>query len=160
MSQRKSEITERLFDELRALGLPPEQFVIFGSGPMGVRGLREIRDVDVIVAPALFAHLATRYPVEDHDHGLRRIQVGNVEILDGCYPDIGPIDQLIAGADIIDGLPFAKLEKVLEWKGKYGRDKDRADIEAITRYRDSQPAPQHTAQSLTMEQYLPILRAW
>jgi nucleoside phosphorylase len=175
MRQCTSEGTARVLDELRALALPVEKFAVFGSGPMGVRGLRDMHDVDVIVAPELFAELASRHLVEDHDHGLHRIQIGRVEILDGWYPDVGPIEALIADAEIMDGLPFVKLDKVIEWKSMYGRLKDGADIEAIQHYLDAEAeravrAAQEARatrgaratqppviQALTMEEFLPIL---
>lgn len=175
MRQRITEGVSRLLDELRALPLPAGKFAVFGSGPMGVRGLRDMRDVDVIVAPDLFAELGSRYPVEDHDHGLHRIQIGRVEILDGWYPDVGPIEALIAGAEIIEGLPFVTLDKVIEWKSKYGRPKDGPDLEAIQAYLDAEAeqatraaqaaraalgartAQPPVIQAFTLEQFLPIL---
>jgi hypothetical protein len=50
MGGKKNEATERLLYEAHGLGLRAGQYAIFGSGPMGVRGLREIHDVDVIAA--------------------------------------------------------------------------------------------------------------
>jgi hypothetical protein len=131
MAPARTEATDRLLNELRALALPPGQYAVFGSGPMGVRGLREIRDVDVIVSASLFAELSLRYGAQEHAHGLNKIQVGNVELLDGWYPDVGALQTLIDEADWIDGLPFVKLAKVLEWKEKFGRSKDGPDIETI-----------------------------
>lgn len=131
MHRSQSEATKQLFDELRRLDLPAGQYAVFGSGPMGIRGLREIRDVDVIASPALFSELTTKYPVEDHEHGLHKIQIGHVEILDGWYPKVGELEDLIASAEKIDGLPFVRLEKVLSWKQAYRRDKDDKDIRLL-----------------------------
>ena len=93
-----SEKTQHLFNELRALNLPGDQYAIFGSGPLGVRGLRDITDVDIIVTPELFAKLAVETPAIDHAPGVRRIQRGNIEILDAWSPSVGPIPDLIADA--------------------------------------------------------------
>lgn len=131
MPKSQSESTKQLFDELRRLELPTGQYAVFGSGPMGVRGLREIGDVDVIASPALFAKLATKYSAEDHEHGLHKIQIGRVEILDGWYPKVGEVDELIASAEIIEGLQFVQLDKVLAWKQAYGRAKDEKDIQLL-----------------------------
>ena len=128
MYRPRSEATNQLFEELRRLQLPAGQYAVFGSGPMGIRGMREIHDVDVIVSPALFADLKTKHAVEDHEHGLHRIQIGPVEILDGWYPNVGETKDLIASAEMIEGLPFVRLEKVLSWKQAYGRPKDEKDI--------------------------------
>jgi nucleoside phosphorylase len=59
MRQRTGEGVARLLDELRALALPAEKFAVFGSGPMGVRGLRDMHDVDVIVAPPVIQVFTT-----------------------------------------------------------------------------------------------------
>ncbi len=131
--------TAELLDEIRALELPLGQFAVFGSGPMGIRGLRPMHDVDLIVAPALWEILARQYPVHDHEHGLKRIQIGNVEILSGWYPDVGGIADLIREAEIVDGIPLVRLKKVLEWKRAYGRPKDVADIELIEAFLARQP---------------------
>lgn len=131
MAPARTEATDRLLNELRALALPAGQYAVFGSGPMGVRGLREIHDVDVIVSAPLFAELSRRYGAREHAHGLKKIQVGNVELLDSWYPDVGAVQTLIDEADWIEGLPFVKLAKVLEWKEKFGRSKDGPDVETI-----------------------------
>ena len=47
----------KYLDELAKLGLPKYQFAIFGSGPMGIRGLRECDDLDIIVKPDLWNKL-------------------------------------------------------------------------------------------------------
>jgi len=41
---------------------------------------------------------------------------------------------LIDGAEIIDGLPFVKLERVLAWKKLNTREKDLKDIEVIEKF--------------------------
>lgn len=134
MHRARTEATARLFGELRALALPAGQYAVFGSGPMGVRGLRDIRDVDVIVGASLFAELSQRYVAHEGSPGLKKIQIGNVELLDGWFPDVGPVQSLIDEAEWIEGLPFVKLTKVLEWKEKFGRSKDGPDIELIKAY--------------------------
>jgi len=47
----------------------------------------------------------------------------------------GDIKKLIAEAEIIDDLPFVKLEDVLKWKKLCNRgEKDKRDIELIENY--------------------------
>jgi len=126
--------TEDPWEELRRLHLPPGQFAVFGSGPMGIRGLRHIQDVDIIVRPELWQKLAAQYPVQDHEHGLKRIQIGNIEILNGWYPDVGPIEELVDESEIIADIPFVRLHSVLQWKRLRGQPKDINDIELIEEY--------------------------
>lgn len=162
MTQGRSENTGRLFAELRALPLTIGQYAIFGSGPLGIRGLRDIHDIDVIAAPELFDSLAKTNSRVNHDHGLHKIQIGDVEILDGWYPDVGPVGALIADAEMIEGLPFVQLEKVLEWKLKclreksreQVREKDTLDVARIAEYL----VASSTTTALRMEQFLPRLR--
>ena len=46
------------------------------------------------------------------------------------------VQELIRGAEIIDGLPFVRIEEVLKWKRLNGREKDLKDAELIGRYLD------------------------
>jgi hypothetical protein len=66
--------------------------------------------------------------------------VGNVEIFASWYPDVGDIHELIQGADLVDGIPFVKLQKVLEWKERYGRPKDWDDVALIKKYMEGDDA--------------------
>jgi hypothetical protein len=123
---------------LDALGLPRESYAVFGSGPMGVRGLRESGDLDIIVAPALWAELAGRYPIRHKAEGAA-VVIGDIEVWDSWHPAAGPPADLIAGAEEIRGYRFVGLDKVLEWKAASDRPKDRADAELIRRYLAEHP---------------------
>jgi len=50
----------KYLDELKALALPPDQYAVFGSGPMAVRGIREANDLDLIVKESLWDDLRKR----------------------------------------------------------------------------------------------------
>ena len=45
----KEEIIKSFLTELNALNIPKEDYVIFGSGPMAIKGLLEPADLDVVV---------------------------------------------------------------------------------------------------------------
>lgn len=47
----------------------------------------------------------------------------------GAYPRT--LEQLLATADVVDGIPFASLQEVRAWKAASGRPKDLKDIELI-----------------------------
>ena len=47
-------MNNNLFKQVRDLKLPAGKFVIFGSGPMGIRGLRKCEDIDIVVASDVF----------------------------------------------------------------------------------------------------------
>ncbi|GAF93599.1 unnamed protein product, partial [marine sediment metagenome] len=54
----------KYLDELKRLDLPKDKYAIFGSGPLAIRGLRENRDLDIIVKPELWEKLVNEYPIE------------------------------------------------------------------------------------------------
>jgi len=43
-----------LFQRVKDLKLPVGKYVLFGSAPMGIRGLRDCRDIDVLVTEDLW----------------------------------------------------------------------------------------------------------
>lgn len=126
-----------LLEKVKQLNLSPGNFAIFGSGPMGVRGIRECKDVDIIVTDDLFDDLSKNTDWESgvtDAYGDKYLRVGDIEIWQNWRPEDWDIGALIKNAEIIDGLPFVKLEKVLKWKEMIGRDKDKKDIELIRNY--------------------------
>ena len=114
--------------------LPPGTYAVFGSGPLAAHGLiDDIGDLDVIV----------RYVAWDRVRGIGTIVMhGNdqvVELDNGltfgrswAYGDVD-IDQLIEDAEIIDGLPFVRLDAVLAYKRIAGRPKDVKHIALMER---------------------------
>lgn len=126
---------QQKFAAVRKWGLPIGQYAITGSGAMGIRNLREIGDIDIIVSPELWKILAAKYGITDHK-GVKKVIFpdGIVEALgESSYSEKeGPtIAERIAQAEIIEGLPFELLEHVLYFKRKRGREKDLRDIQII-----------------------------
>jgi len=131
------------FDAVRALGLPVGHYAITSSGPLGARGLRVIGDADLIVDDELWKKLADQYGTKN-DQGFAKIDLPGdlVEILgegsffcpDGQTPNGPTVILQIREAEIIDGLPFVKLEYILYFKQVMGRDKDKRDIKLIQDY--------------------------
>lgn len=114
-----------LFDRLRAMKLDPDSYAVFGSGPLAAHGLvDEVGDLDVIVrgdAWSVVEPLGTIVmhgddPVVELDNGL---SFGR----SWAYGDVN-VDQLIEEAKMINGLPFVRLEAVVEYKRIAGRPKD------------------------------------
>ena len=123
-------------DEVRALDLPANSFAIFGSGPMAARGMREAHDADIVVTEKLFKELAqqpdwTQSELRDHH---KCLQKGNVSIYDSWAPGSWDIAELIRDADTIEGLPYVRLDSVIEWKELCGRPKDETDLKLIKAY--------------------------
>lgn len=119
---------DKLFNELRALNLPSDQYVVFGSGPMGIRGMREIHDVDIFVTEKLWQALLKN---NNSENGKSLRLTANIEAIREWFPGEWKVEELIAGADIIDGIRFAKLEMVYAWKVQRKAPKDEKDLELL-----------------------------
>lgn len=122
----------KYLDELEKLNLPKDEFAIFGSGPLEIRGIRETNDLDIIVKSELWEKLKKKYPIKSKEKGL--IKIGNVEIYKKWGKWFNDMNKLIDEADIINGLRFVKIERVIEWKEAFNREKDKKDIELINKY--------------------------
>lgn len=122
-----------LIKQLLALGLPPEDFAVFGSGPMLARGIKESHDLDLLARRAAWEKAAVGGTV-DAAYGGRKAVIGDIEIFNGWGPGEWDIDGLIDGADVIDGIRFVTLQNVLKWKRSVGRPKDREHISLIEAY--------------------------
>ncbi|MHB8831313.1 MAG: hypothetical protein ACYC44_04335 [Patescibacteria group bacterium] len=118
-------------DELKQLNLPSKQYAIFGSGPLAIRGIREARDVDVLVKKDLWDSLAKIYPPNEKGNGL---MIGHVELFSKWEPFDLNVDELIDTAETIENLPFVRMEYVIEWKKHVSRDKDKKDLGLIEEY--------------------------
>lgn len=123
-----------LLKELNKLELPIGEYAITSSGPLGIRGIRESNDLDVIVTKTQWKKLVTKYPV----HNQSKIAIGNIDLsYEGSYGTnkIGPsIEDQISSAEIIKGYPFVKLETIKFFKTKSNRKKDKLDLELIRKF--------------------------
>lgn len=126
------------FRQLDKFALPVDQYAITASGPLGIRGIREINDIDIIVSDELWASLAEKYGVTDSD-GVKKIVFpgSDIEVLgEGSFytrvedEEAPTVAGRIASSEIIEGLPFESLEHVIYYKHKMGREKDLRDIAA------------------------------
>ena len=109
---------------------------------MGIRNLKEIGDVDLIVSEELWSQLSLKYGVVD-EKGVKKIVFPREEIEvfhQGSFytepfdPEVPTYAWRIAHAEIFEGLPFDPLEVILYYKKKQRREKDLKDIELIERW--------------------------
>jgi hypothetical protein len=129
-----------IFAAVRALTLPRDQYAVFGSGPMTARGLRDSKDVDLLVTPELFEALkacgwqATVVTIEGRPR--ERLSHGLCEAYKALWAGGKDHDvaALISRADDIRGVRFVRLSDLLELKRAMGRDKDLRDARIIERY--------------------------
>lgn len=130
---------QQKFDAFRQFNLPLGQYAIIASGPLGIRNLRKIGDIDIIVTPELWDRLADRYGIVD-DGIVEKIVFPGADIeayREGSFysyvqsQNSPTIAERISHAEIIEGLPFESLQHVLYYKRKLVRDKDIKDIALI-----------------------------
>lgn len=117
-----------LSDLLRSLDLPAGDYAVFGSGPLIVRGIIEpTNDLDVISRGAAWSAAAELGDLVDlPEHGVTVASLFGGAITVGTQWAIGEfdVDALIDTAEVIDGVPFVRLEHVVAYKRLAGRPKD------------------------------------
>jgi uncharacterized protein (TIGR00730 family) len=121
---------------MAGLGLPGGQYVVCGSAAMAARGLRPAGDIDLVVAPELYAQLKRSgweersFPGTDRPFALHH---GPFDAATGWSVGTFRPDpaRLIAAAEMIDGIAFVPLADVAAWKRACGRPKDLADLDLL-----------------------------
>lgn len=126
---------KEIFEEVKKLNLPIGSYVLFGSAPLGIRGIRDCHDIDILVSEDVWeAFKNNGWEVKSFPEGRECLVNGLFELWRTWWPGEWDTDKLIKEAEIIDGLALAKLEEVLKWKKIMNRDKDKKDIELINNY--------------------------
>ena len=124
-----------LFRRVKEIRLPPGRYALFGSAPMGIRGLKVCQDADIIVTENLWDEYMNKgWEIKTMPHGSRYLRDNKIELWKDWYPGNWDIGQLIREAEMIDALPFVKLETVLKWKKAAARENDLKDIDIIEEY--------------------------
>ncbi len=109
--------------------------MIFGSGPLAVRGLRDARDLDIVVTKDVYDMFREKDGWSESSNGTDTcLRKDDMELWYTWGPGEWHVEELLANAEMIDGLPFVPLPVVLRWKEVLGRPKDRADIETIRKH--------------------------
>ncbi len=128
---------------LNKYNLSSGQYAIGGSGPLGIRGIREIHDIDILVSDDLRDILIKKYGMVD-DGKMKKIVFPSDDIeafWEGSFytqkndPQDPKVKDIISRADIIDGLPFESLNDSIYFKRKMGRTKDVEDIKLMEKWK-------------------------
>ena len=124
----------QILAKLKSLNLPTDAYVVFGSCPLAIAGLREAKDIDLLVSEALFTKLKQSGWTEFYKNSDDIPLVHDVfeAHSNWNFSSYSPtLSHLQKSATVIDGIYFASLEEVRKWKAASGRPKDLADIELI-----------------------------
>lgn len=128
---------DEIVTKVKSLNLPMGSYIVFGSCPMTAAGLREANDIDLLVSEEVFAKLQKAgWQILDKGSNDNPVVSGVFEAHPHWnFSSYKPtLKHLLTSADSIDGIPFASLKEVREWKVSSGRPKDLADIKLIDKY--------------------------
>jgi hypothetical protein len=123
-----------LLEELDILELPMGEYAISGSGPLAIRGIRDSKDLDILVTEELWNALTVKY---SHKEAVS-LRIGNIEVF--CEKlfgenSVGPkVEEQIRAAETIQGYPFVNLETIKFYKRLGNRDKDKHDLQLIEQF--------------------------
>ena len=122
----------RCMDKLKELNIPKEDFVIYGSAPMVLRGLKEKNDdLDVLVKDSLWEKLSVKYPNNINGD---QIDIDGVSFTHSDMSLLDDVNDAISKADVIDGYHFLSLNDTKKWKEKLGGEKHLHDAKVIDEY--------------------------
>lgn len=123
--------------KVKTLGWPRGSYIVFGSCPLAAAGIREANDIDFLVSKELFDSLRKEGWVEvQKGPGDKPLKYDIFEVHESWnFSSYKPtLEQLLASADVFNGVPFASLAEVRNWKIASNRPKDLTDIELIDKH--------------------------
>lgn len=128
-----------IINKVKSLNLPIGSYIVFGSCPMAVAGIREAGDIDFLVSEHLFNELKNSgwKQIEKSPNDKPLVKDDFEAHANWNFSSYQPtLKHLLETADIIENIPFASIYEVLKWKTSSGRPKDLVDLELINRFLD------------------------
>ena len=124
-----------IFARVQAIDLPPSEYVVIGSGVLNAVGLRESRDIDLVVSEQAFAELRQRPGWKlTQKHGEPCLEKDDFEVWLDWGPDMPDFKTMFREALVVRGLHFASFETVMRFKRLHPTDKNLRDIVLIEQY--------------------------
>lgn len=123
--------------EIRRLQLPRGQYVVVGGAALAARGIRETRDIDLVVTPELFEELErVGWQRKTRPNGKPALKHGNIEVhLDvNCGAFARSTQWLLQHCEYVSGVPLIDLGTLRNFKSSYGRPKDAEDLRLIEQH--------------------------
>jgi hypothetical protein len=130
-----SAVMHKLLQKVQHLGLPDNDFAVFGSGPLLVRRIiDQVGDIDILCRDSAWrAALSMGDLLYLDEYDLEVISIDDGLITLGrswAYGDFN-VDELIDSAEQINGLPFVQLRYVIAYKLLAGRPKDLVHLQLL-----------------------------
>lgn len=128
------------FKEVEKLDLPEDEFVVLGSGILAALGIREIKDIDLLIKSEFFEKLKNEgwsYEVIEIGGQPRdMVSKGNTQAFKDFWWEgkILPFEDGMARCEKINGINFVSLRTLLEYKKDMKREKDIRDVILIEGY--------------------------
>ena len=126
-------------DKVKRLNFSAGKYALFGSVPLAAYGIRDAKDIDIIVIPEFYNELkkTENWREEISPRGNKMLIRGDIEIYsEWNFGSYNPsVRKLIDEARSIDGVPVVELEEVRKWKMAFGRRKDQNDVRLIEKAR-------------------------
>lgn len=123
--------------KLKELNLPEGSYVVVASGILQAHGIRPTQDIDLIVSQEVYDHYLNQgWAQKQNPDGTTALVNDVFDIgLSWDDPNNDPnLQDILRGAEWIDGVPYANLKRVLKWKRFMLREKDFRDIKLIEDY--------------------------
>ena len=128
---------EEIITKVKTLNLPKNSYIVFGSAPLTVLGIREANDIDLLVSKEVFKKLK--------DAGWKELSKGPndtpvvydvFEAHDNWnFSSYNPtLEHLLTSAIEVEGIQFASLEEIRRWKLASDKPKHISDIKLIDNY--------------------------
>ena len=115
--------------------MPVSGYAIYGSGPLAIRGIIPLNnDLDVICGQAVWDLVSAMGDVQHlPDYDVDIVSMADGALTFGTKWGIGDfdIDEMIATAELIDGLPFVRLKYIVAYKTIRASGKDLAHLRAL-----------------------------
>ncbi len=122
---------ETLINLVKKQKLPKGQYAVFGSAVLGIRGMRKVPNIDIIVSDTLWNTLSETHKPDEEGF----IRLGPIKISNWWFaPTRKDIATMIREAEVIKGIPFVQLREVRAYKALLNREKDIRDVALIDQF--------------------------
>lgn len=132
---------ESFRERMERAGLEPTRAIVTGSGILDRLGIRQARDLDVVVAPDEFDRIVSDFQCdfETFERGRLLMRPHDVEVwdrwTDRTASEVRYYEELLPDTVVSDdGVRYISLGFIRDWKLAKARDKDLHDVALINKY--------------------------